>query len=429
MNPGGDGTQEGMRPSLLALLLAAALAGCRRHGSDGGPATGGLVAAFGAFGVITNDPGPGQSDEIHALAIDADSMYVGGYDTGSARRRIEKRRLDDGSLVAAFGSGAGFVTFSSGFAPDDVAAIALDATSLYAVGVSTGSGTNQWCYEKRDRTTGALDPVFGAGTGRITTSLAGGNNQPAGIVLDGASMVVAGWDATQPLGNHQWRVEKRSLATGALDAAFASGGVYTSNPSPWHDRAQAIASDRGSAYIVGFQNYGGVAESWRIEKLDLASGIPDAAFGAIVANPGQYSEARSIVVDANSIVVAGVSAWQWRIEKRSRTTGALDPVFGGRSGVVTSDGYVANAILTDGASLWIVGTQTPGDEAWRIEKRDLVTGFLVESFGDGGVVVSNPSAGSDVLYAAAVDAEFLYLGGTDRQSGFDEEWRIEKRTR
>ena len=42
-------------------------------------------------------------------------------------------------------------------------------------------------------------------------------------------MYVAGTD--QSPGNNQWRIEKRLLSTGALDASFGTGGVVTNNPS------------------------------------------------------------------------------------------------------------------------------------------------------------------------------------------------------
>ena len=126
----------------------------------------------------------------------------------------------------------------------------------------------------------------------------------------------------------------------------------------------------------------------------------------------------------------GYPNYQWRIEKRDLITGALIPGFG-VSGVLTvnpSVGYdVLASITTDGDNLYLFGTDSiPGNDQWRIEKRDLITGALIPGFGTGGVVTNNPSVANDQALAVSIDDTGLYLAGNDRSPGNDQ-WRIEKR--
>jgi len=93
----------------------------------------------------------------------------------------------------------------------------------------------------------------------------------------------------------------------------------------------------------------------------------------------------------------------------------------------SDDFDVARRVAVDGTGIYIVGTDSiPGNDEWRIEKRSLTDGSLISSFGNGGVVTSNPSSGYDAAYGVAVDASGIYIVGVDNIPGNDG-WRIEKR--
>ena len=114
---------------------------------------------------------------------------------------------------------------------------------------------------------------------------------------------------------------------------------------------------------------------------------------------------------------------QWRIEKRDLTTGALIAAFG-TAGVVTSNPSAgddcAQAITADASGIYVAGfDKFPGNDEWRIEKRDLTTGALACT------TTSNPSVGFDVVRAITAYASGLYVAGLDESLG-DIEWRIEK---
>ncbi len=91
----------------------------------------------------TSDPSSGD-DVAQSVAVDSTGIYVVGYDRipGNAQWRIEKRNLNDGSLIWSVTSNP-----SSG---NDVAySVAVDSTGIYVVGVDSIPGDNQWRMEKR----------------------------------------------------------------------------------------------------------------------------------------------------------------------------------------------------------------------------------------------------------------------------------------
>ena len=141
--------------------------------------------------------------------------------------------------------------------------IAIDSTYKYVVGHDSSPGNYQWRIEKRSLASGAL--VAGFGTGGVVTSNPSVGDDYAffGIAIDSTYMYVVGGDYSH--GNYQWRIEKRSLSDGALAAGFGAGGVVTIDPSLGVDIAYAIAIDSTYMYVVGIDYSHGNAQ-WRIEK-------------------------------------------------------------------------------------------------------------------------------------------------------------------
>jgi len=85
----------------------------------------------------------------------------------------------------------------------------------------------------------------------------------------------------------------------------------------------------------------------------------------------------------------------------------------------TDDG--AYGVAVDGSGVYIVGFDySLGNYEWRVEKRSLTDGSLIWS------QTSNPSAGTDVARGVAVDGSGVYIVGYDYSPG-NNEWRIEKR--
>ncbi len=206
-------------------------------------------------------------DTPYGVAVDATGVYTVGYDytAGNQGWRIEKRDLTTGLVIWAQPSNPG--------AGDDYAkSVAVDATGLYVAGVdqSPGGSDTQWRIEKRDPATGALVPGFGVG-GVVVSNLSTGPDEARAITCDSTGIYIAGIDYA--VGNRQWHLEKRDLATGTL---ICSSSV---DPSPSSDYANAIALDAGGVYVGG-SDLIMPSNEWRIEKYKLCSG-PTAANGPL----------------------------------------------------------------------------------------------------------------------------------------------------
>jgi hypothetical protein len=339
------------------------------------------------------------------------------------------------SFTTQSGGGGGSaweVTSNPSTGDDQVYGLAVDSTGVYVIGSDSSPGNLQWRVEKRNLSDGSLATSFGT-SGVVTANMSGDSDEAQAIAIDGSTMFIAGYDKASF--DHQWHIERRSLSDGSLITSFGTSGVVTNNPSVDADIAQAVAVDGTGVYIAGFEGDAGGDKRWRIEKRNLTGGL----IWAVTSNPNAVfglEAAYGITVDATGVYIVGTQGsggtdTQWRVEKRSLTTGTLITGFG-TSGVVISDpstGFdYANSVSLDASALYIVGLYEPGagNTAWRVEKRNLTDGSLISTFGTAGAVTSNPSSGFDEAQAGVVDAGSLFLTGFDNSPG-NWQWRIEKR--
>ncbi|MCI0341664.1 MAG: hypothetical protein L0216_11045 [Planctomycetales bacterium] len=334
--------------------------------------------------------------------------------------------------------------------PDTLRAVAADISQVWCIWCvgsdeSQGTGDSQWRIEKRNQSDGNLVVSFGTG-GVISSNPGSGQDEATCVFSDGSHLFVGGFDSSP--GDRQWRIEKRLLSDGSLDLAFGASGVITSNPSTGQDEVSAIAWDGTDLFVVGFDEGPGTGDfQWRIEKRSGVSGALVSGFGSsgvVTSNPSTAGDvattAGSIGTVVGSLDVGGYDAGpgnrQWRIERRLPSNGNLDTSFGS-GGVVTvnpSAGSDEVAAIAEGTDLIVVGTdESPGagDSQWRIEKRGGSSGTLVSGFGTGGVVTVNPSSGGDRPYfAAVVSTYWFYIAGADASPSVatgDNQWRVEKR--
>lgn len=338
------------------------------------------LGQFSAVWTQTINPSVGN-DNAFAIALDATGVYVSGMDDvpGDRQWRIEKRDLSSGALIGSFGT-SGVVTSNPTTEDEEANAIAVNASGVYVVGYDNIPGNNQWRIEKRDLTTGALIAAFGSG-GIVTSNPSVNIDIAYAIALDANALYVAGLDRTPGPGNGQWRIEKRDLTTGALIAAFGAAGVVTSDPSTGGDGATGIVTDGSALYVTGYDNTG-FNQQWRIEKRDATTGALITGFGvggSINSNPSPSNDIPwAIAVDASGVFAAG------------------------------HENVLAN------------------NYQWRIEKRDLTSGTLVVGFGTAGIVNSNPSGDNDRPTSMTANATGLYVAGWDNAPG-NFQWRVEKR--
>jgi len=300
--------------------------------------------------------------------------------------------------------------------------------ALYAGGlyIDPGTLTPKWRIEKRNESAGDLVTGF-AGNGVAISEVIG---EVTAFAADDAGLFAAGIDIT-PGDDYEWRIEKRDLNTGALNADFGAGGVITDNPSAGDDviTAVVINGSNNSFYVVGYNYILGVIPQYQIERRDLRSGALIAEFGTagvVTENPGSPAVPYSAALDSGGLYVGGVDsggtggAPEWRIEKRDLNYGGLLSGFG-TGGVVTE--YISGAtsgadfltsLAVNSSALYVTGVTNVGvggNQSWRIEKRNTSTSELISDFGSGGVVSETPDASGGTPTSIVLDSTGLYVGG------------------
>jgi hypothetical protein len=390
----------------------------------------------------TSNPSTG-TDTARGITIDDNYIYIAGTDNipGNLQWRVEKREKATGDLVAGFGA-SGVIFFNSPSTyPDNLYAIASDADYLYLSGTDGEWGIvgYEWRIEKRYKTNGASVTNFGT-NGAVRDTIYTGTNAPNSIIVDSNYIYIAGFNAS----NSQWRIDKRDKTSGVLITAFGTNGTLLIDAAYSINVARSVTVDDNYLYIAGYDDTeSDDSYEWRIEKRDKTTGALVTDFGVsgiIVSNPSSNTDqAYAIAQDTDYIYVAGIDGVisstnsQWRMEKRSKTNGALVNGFG-TNGVVQSDpssgsDYLYSMYL-QGNDIYIAGydrTISSTDYQWRMEKRNKITGeLLIDTFGTNGVITSNPSNSLDIPYAIITDINYIYMVGYDRIPG-NYQWRIEKR--
>jgi len=293
---------------------------------------------------------------------------------------------------------------------DGALGVATDDAGIYVVGADStlGSGNTQWRVEKRNKTDGSV--IWSK-----TLNLSNYSEAAYGVAVDATGVYVVGEDYVAGLG--QWHMEKRSLVDGSL--------IWTqvNNFSNRREVALNVAVDSTGVYIVGYDDiFGGSSGfQWRMQKRNLSTGalIWDQTHDLGLGN----DQVKDIAADTTGIYVVGTDSsvpgtWQIRVQKRNLITGAL-----GWDRVSNPTAYNENAV---GVSVDTSGVYVAAYESvligsvwnyfWRAEKRDLSTGNLVWS------QVSPASTHMISVTGSAIDNSGYYLIGQDSSS-----WRIEKR--
>jgi hypothetical protein len=408
----------------------------------------------------------GADDDVHAVAVSADAVYLGGDFTtwgGSAATRLAKANRSTGDLDLTFNPSA-----ASGV-DDRVLALALDGSSLYAGGLFTsylrGGATAVhhvvWLDESGNLV-GAVEPT-GAGVSGVNQAVyaiaAGGGSLylggdfiaygglPANYiakvdsngVLDGTFMggasggfdgevfafavqgsslyVGGGFTAYRGVADSAHRIAKLDPTSGDLDTVFSSPGPTTNG---FDSTVFALAGDGSSLYAGGaFTAYRGAANSANhIAKLNPTSGDLDTVF----SSPGPTTNGFDVYVSALAVepmpspaifaggafqhaYVGGTTAVGY-LAKLDPTTGARDPLFSPAS---SGMGDEVDALAIAGTSLYVGGyfTSTSGGaSANHLAKLALSDATLDTTFSP---TANNGTDGS--VFTLLAMGGSLYVGG------------------
>ena len=289
-----------------------------------------LITAFDTDGIIQFDPNAADIDQITAIATDASYLYVAGFqDDDTGVWRIHKYDITDGSIVSAFGTNGSSTQTLAATGDERPQAIKVDNDYLYIGGFDNVAGNIQWRLEKRNKTTGALCAGGGecaAGAfdtdGVVQTNPSAGIDAIRALAINDSYIFLSGYDSSTT--NNEWRIEKRDIATGALETAFDTDGILQYNPSTGVDWVTALALDSTSLYAVG--NVG--AGAWRVDKIDSTTGATSTTFsdnGTALSEDGGDDQPLAAALDGGYLYVGGYGTApgdnQWLIEKRDASTG------------------------------------------------------------------------------------------------------------
>ena len=445
---------------LIAAFLIASLGALASCGGGGGGGGGGATTPKGGDTVwaVTSAPST-YFNNAYSMKIVGPNMYLAGYDTvpgdGQFEWRMEKRSLSDGSLVGAFGTAGVVVSNPTATLEDAAYSLALDANYLYVAGYDSmpGSSDYEWRIEKRDLITGASISAFGTNGAVSENHGIGSWDQAESVAVDSSptgTIYTVGYveTSTAPV-VREWRIEARDKATGLNVTSVSTASGTNENVGAY---AVAIDESEGYMYVAGAAA-SGTYTKWRIDKRSLSGPLsletttfgtagPAPTPGIIISDPTVTYDGVpwAVALDSTSLYIVGeedpdptniASVRKWRIEKRSRTDGSLT----WKQYSNTTTDAVANTVAVDAASgfLYVAGfdaTTAGGPIEWRIEKRDIATGALDSAFGTGGVLVKSfgsPTALDSDVWSIAVDGAYVYVAGSEGYpDAFGSRWRIEK---
>ncbi|MCP4130244.1 MAG: hypothetical protein GY754_04615 [bacterium] len=255
---------------------------------------------------------------------------------------------------------------------------------------------------------------------------------PYSIAVDGDYMFVAG-DAQN--GGGTGRIEKYNKNTGVPEPAFdGDGAVDWSAPNT---NIYSIAVDSSYIYSTGRNS----SYNWLVEKRNKTTGAIDTSFGT--SGLYTYSVADrnypwSIALETDYLYITGqrwLSTNSWLQTHKLNKTGnsaALPESAFGTSGIKSSPSATgtsnsANSLALDADSIYIAGSNFGTSIGWRIEKFNKATGTNDATFGTSGVISIDPSSDTDAATAIQVDDNYVYVAGYDCVNSSDnEQWRIAK---
>ena len=291
-------------------------------------------------------------ESASAVAVDGTGVYVTGrdYTPGffTPNARIEKRNLSTGALIWSKTSATSTVLYD----------IETDGTNNYSGGIDTNP-----LLEKRNNTNGNIVwsqsiPIAGTASAWITD-----------ITLDGSFIYINISAFTTGYTDGYSIVQKRNQSDGNL-VWSQTVNPYVGTPA---DGMNAIAVDGTGVYLGGKERTGASTSRWYMQKRNLSTG---ALLWTQTSTPSVASLSVSKVeVNGSGAYFLGTdflggTNYQWRVEKRNLSTGALVCTQSTNPGasydfpgglVLTSTGYFVvggkDVTLPANVSTWYIENQ------------------------------------------------------------------------
>ncbi|MBI5732503.1 hypothetical protein HY967_00900 [Candidatus Jorgensenbacteria bacterium] len=377
---------------------------------------------FGSGGFFTSATGTAWSVVVGQSISGNPGIHVVGNDNGFFGGRFARLRTFEAS------DGYSAIEFSGVLTPPptttttdvpvagQVKSVAIDPFgNMYAAGYGAG---NQQILEKRKSKDGQLLSRANSGS-----SFAVWPGVLHAAVSDDDALYVGGQtdDTYSPMLG-VWYVRK-------YDHNLTTQWIKTSDPFTM-DSVRALALYGGDIYAAGVKFNGGFCSDcyyeWRVERRNASDGALLQA-AKVGTSGSDQAGAYAIAVDSGYIYVGGSHNNQWEVEKRDRTTLALQSGWPKNAG----SGF-ASGVALDATYLYAVGWDSTNSKG-RLEKRNKSDGALVSGFGTGGAgytlvdITRGVTTYSVGLSSVGVDDTGIYIAGSALMPSGDNEWFIEKR--
>ena len=273
---------------------------------------GSLDTSFGINGIVTTSFSSGSNDGAFAIALQSDGkILLAGFTASGGDEDFALARYDtDGSLDLGF-DGDGLVTTDiAGFFDRALAMAVQSDGGILLAGSAFNNNADEDVAVVRYLTTGGLDTAFGT-SGRVIIDFVSSNERATGVALQGNGRIVLAGSTRS--GTDSDFLALRLLVGGAADTSFGAAGTGSviTDLGGLDDLARGIAIQSDGRILLGGLSDSGGTDQFALARYE-SSGALDAAFGTggSVLTPigGLADAAQAITLQPDGrILLAGVA--------------------------------------------------------------------------------------------------------------------------
>ena len=308
------------------------------------------------------------------------------------------------------------------------AAVVDDTNRIVVAGEAAGHGYRFAI--ARFNANGTLDTTFG-GDGKVLTDFTPYYDGAWGVAIQADGKIVAAGDAGFGSGNSSFAVARYN-ENGTLDTTFSGDGKVRIQFTTKDDPVAGMALDTTSGKIVvsGGAAASGVNPRLAVARLN-ADGSPDTSFsvdGKVMTDLSTSSVpdyANTVVVQADSRIVAGGLSGKRFALVRYDENGTLDTTFGGDGKVITNitpyQDTIHGLAIQSGGEIVAGGIAGGGgpNPGFALARYDPANGALDTTFSGDGQLITQFTSGWDSVNGVTVQADdsIVAVGGASG-SGF-----------